>query len=283
MARPRTLLAGLAMGESPRWHDGRLWYSDMGAREVGAVDLQGRHEVVVTVPDGLTGIGFLPDGRLLLDTTFGGTVLRLEADGSLARHAVLTAIADPPWSDMIVDGRGNTYVGNLGFNFPGGEPFAPGSLVLVEPDGSARQVADDLAFPNGIAVTPDNATLIVAESYAARLTAFDIAPDGSLSNRRSWAEVPGSYPDGICIDADGAIWFAEVPGRRCVRVREGGRVLDTIDLDLACFACTLGGPDGRTLFLMVADWSGVATTMGGETRSGEVLMTEAPARGVGWP
>ena len=152
----------------------------------------------------------------------------------------------------------------------------------MTPDGNARRVADDLAFPNGIAVTPDNATLIVAESYAARLTAFTIGADGSLADRRVWADLPGAYPDGICIDAEGAVWFAEVPGRRCVRVREGGEVLASIELDRGCFACTLGGPDGRTLFLAAADWSGVSG-MGDDGRTGQVLTIEAPAAGAGWP
>lgn len=283
MTRPRTLLTGIAMGESPRWHDDRLWFADMGAREVVAVDLEGRSEVVARVPSGLTGIGFLPDGRLLIDATIAGQVLRLEPDGSLVTHADLTPLARHPWSDMIVDGRGNAYVGNLGFDFLAGGTFAPGTLALVAPDGSARQVADGLAFPNGIAVTPDNRTLIVAESYAARLTAFDIAPDGSLVDRRVWADLPGAYPDGICLDADGAAWYADVPGKRCVRVREGGEALQTIVLEHGCFACTLGGPDGQMLFLMVADWVDVATTMGGDARTGQVLTIGAPAAGVGWP
>ncbi len=281
MPEPRILLTGLVMGESPRWHDGRLWISDMGAREVVVVDLEGNSEVVARVPNGLTGIGFLPDGRLLLDTI--GRLLRLEPDGSLVTHADLTGLASHSWSDLIVDGHGNAYVGNLGFNFPAGEAFAPGILALVTPDGSARQVAAGLAFPNGIAVTPDNATLIVAESYGNRLTAFDIAADGSLSNRRAWAELDGGYPDGICIDAENAVWYADVPNKRCVRVREGGEVLQTIDVDRGCFACTLGGADGRTLFVTAAEWSNAANLLGGETRSGQVITVEAPASRAGWP
>jgi sugar lactone lactonase YvrE len=155
-----------------------------------------------------------------------------------------------------VDGRGNTYVGNIGFDFPEAE-FAPGTLALVTPDSSARQVADDLAFPNGIVVRPDNSTLIVAESYANRLTAFDIAADGSLSNRRVWADLDNGVPDGICLDAEGAVWYGDVPNKRCVRVREGGEVLQTIDLDRGCFARMLGGPDRRTLFLVVREWGGM--------------------------
>ena len=154
-----------------------------------------------------------------------------------------------------MDGRGNAYVNNIGFDFPGGE-FAPGTIALVTPDGSARQVADGVAFPNGMAVTPDNSTLIVAESYGNKLTAFDIAADGSLSNRRVWADLGDGVPDGICLDAENAVWYADVPNKRCVRVREGGEVLQTIELDRGCFACMLGGADGRTLFMMATEWRG---------------------------
>jgi len=279
----QTLLTGLVMGESLRWHDGRLWLADMGAREVVAVDLAGRSEVVARVPAGLTVIGFLPDGRLLLDTTFVGQLLRLEPDGSLATHADLTGLAVYPWSDLIVDGRGNTHVGNLGFDFPAGAAFAPGSLALVTPAGSVRQVATGLAFPTGIAVTPDNATLIIAETYDHRLTAFDIAADGTLSGRRVWADLAGGFPDGICIDAEGAVWYADGPNQRCVRVREGGAVLQTIDVDRGCFACTLGGAEGRTLFITAAAWSNAPDLLSGTTRSGAVFTVEVSAPGVGWP
>jgi sugar lactone lactonase YvrE len=180
-----------------------------------------------------------------------------------------------------VDGRGNASLNNIGFDFPGGE-FAPGILALVTPDGTLRQVADGVAFPNGMAVTPDNATLILAESYANKLTAFDIAADGSLSNRRVWADLPGGFPDGICIDADNAVWYADVPNKRCVRVREGGEVLQTVDLDRGCFACMLGGPEGKTLFMMAADWPG-AINEDGAARTGQVVTVQAPAPGVGWP
>lgn len=275
---PRTLLTGLVMGETPRWHDGRLWCSDMGAGEVIAVDLDGASEVIARVPT--LGLGFLPDGRLLIVSMREGLLLRREPDGSLVTHAELTALARHPWNDLVVDGRGNAYVNNIGFDFPGGE-FAPGILAVVTPDGAARQVADGLAFPNGMVVTPDNATLIVAESYGARLTAFDIAADGGLSNRRVWAEIPGAHPDGICLDAEGAVWYGDVPAQRCVRVREGGEVLQTIELDRGCFACTLGGMGKRTLFMVAADFSNAAS-MGG-TRTGQVLTVEAPAPAAGWP
>ncbi len=287
----QTLMTGLLFVESPRWHDDRLWFSDWGMQEVIAVDLEGKSEVIVRVPtvverDGPVARGpfcidWLPDGRLLIVSGRDRLLLRREPDGSLVTHADLTGLSDHAWNDIVVDGRGNAYIGNVGFNFPGGE-FATGILAVVSPDGSVRQVADGLSFANGVAVTPDNSTLIVAESYAKRLTAFDIAADGSLSNRRVWADLDGGVPDGICLDADNAVWYGDVPNKRCVRVREGGEVLQTINLDRGCFACTLGGADKRTLFLMAAEWRGPAKMADGP-RTGQVLTVEAPARGVGWP
>jgi sugar lactone lactonase YvrE len=205
----------------------------------------------------------------------------MEPDGSLVTHADLTGLADHKWNDIVVDGRGNAYVNNTGFDFPGGE-FAPGIVALVTPDGSARQVAEGVAFPNGMVVTPDNSTLIVAESYGNKLTAFDITADGGLSHGRTWADVPGGAPDGICLDAEGAVWYADVPNKRCVRVLEGGEVLQTIELDRGCFACMLGGKDKRTLFLTVNEWNGPASMADG-SRKGQVLTAQAPAPGVGWP
>ncbi len=282
MPELRTLMTGLVFGESPRWHDDRLWFSDMGTQQVVAADLEGRSEVIARVPAMPMGTGWLPDGRLLIVSSRDGRLLRREPDGSLVTHADLTGLAAHPWSDMVVDGRGNAYIGNLGFDFPGGE-FAPGILALVTPDGSAREVADGISFANGMVVTPDNSTLILAESYANRLTAFDIAADGSLSSPRVWADLDGGFPDGICLDAESAVWYGDVPNKRCVRVREGGEVLQTIDLDRGCFACTLGGVDRRTLFLMAAEFAGAASMAGDAPRTGQVLTVEAPARGVGWP
>jgi sugar lactone lactonase YvrE len=281
MPELQTLMTGLAFGESPRWHDDRLWFSDMGAGEVVAVDLEGKSELIARVPAMPMGTGWLPDGRLLIVSARDGRLLRRESDGSLVTHADLTSLADHAWSDMVVDGRGNAYIGNIGFDFPVGE-FATGILALVTPDGAARQVADGVAFANGMVVTPDNSTLILAESYANRLTAFDIAADGSLSNRRVWADVAGGFPDGICLDSENAVWYGDVPNKRCVRVREGGEVLRTIDLDRGCFACMLGGADRRTLFLMAAEFSDSSSLMEG-ARTGQVLTVDAPAPGVGWP
>jgi sugar lactone lactonase YvrE len=277
----RTLMTGIEFGESPRWHDERLWFSDWGAQEIIAVDLEGNGEVIVGMPSFPFCIDFLPDGRLLIVSARDRLLLRREPDGSLVTHADLSGLSLHPWNDIVVDGRGNAYVGNIGFEFPGGE-FAPGILALVTPDGSARQAADGVAFPNGVVVTPDNSTLIVAESYANRLTAFDIAADGSLSNRRVWAELDGGVPDGICLDAEGAVWYGDVANKRCARVREGGEVLRSIELDRGCFACMLGGVDRRTLFLVVREWGGMESTAQG-AGTGQILTAPAPAPGAGWP
>src|SRR2546421_4689321 len=190
---PQTLMTGLVLGESPRWHDDRLWFSDWGAQEVVAVDHDGKSEVIVRVPSFPFSIDWLPDGRLLIVSASQRSLLRRERDGSLVTHADLTTLSDRPWNEIVVDGRGNAYINNIGFDFPGGE-FATGIIALVTPDGSARQVADGVAFPNGMVVTPDNATLILAESYGKRLTAFDIAADGSLANPRAPADLRGGLP-----------------------------------------------------------------------------------------
>jgi sugar lactone lactonase YvrE len=274
-------MTGILFGESPRWHDERLWFSDWGTQEIVAVDLEGNSEIIIRMPSFPFCIDFLSDGCLLIVSARDRLLLRRKPDGSLVTHADLGGLSDHPWNDIVVDGRGNAYVGNTGFDFPEGE-FAPGILALVTPDGTARQVADGVAFPNGIVVTPDNATLIVAESYGNRLTAFDIAADGSLSNRRVWADLDDGVPDGICLDAEGAVWYGDVPNKRCVRVREGGEVLQTIELDRGCFACMLGGVDRRTLFLVVREWGGMESTAEG-ARTGQLLTAPAPAPGAGWP
>jgi sugar lactone lactonase YvrE len=283
--RLQTLMTGIAFGESPRWHDDRLWFADWGAQQVVAVDLEGRSEVIARVrfPSFPMCIDWLPDGRLLIVSARDGLLLRREHDGSVVTHADLSALAEKghPWNEIVVDGRGNAYINNAGFEFPGGE-FAPGTIALLTHDGRARQVADGIAFPNGMAVTPDNSTLIVAESYGKKLTAFDIAADGSLANQRVWADLDRGVPDGICMDAEGAVWYADVPNRRCVRVREGGEVLETIELDRGCFACMLGGSDMSTLFLVATEWRGTEHMADG-TRTGQLLTVPAPAPGAGWP
>jgi len=279
----QTLMTGLAFGEQPRWHEDRLWFSDWGTQEVIAVDLEGNGEVIVRAPSFPCCADWLPDGRLLVVSARDGFLLRREPDGSLVTHADLTGLSDrPPGNELVVDGRGNAYVNGGGFDLMAGEEFAPGMIALVSPDGSARQVADGIAFPNGMHVAPDGSTLIVAESYAKRLTAFDIGADGGLSNRRVWADLGDGIPDGICLDAENAVWYGDVPNKRCVRVREGGEVLQTVELDRGCFACALGGPDRRTLCMMATEWSGPENMFDGP-RTGQVLSVEAPAPGAGWP
>jgi sugar lactone lactonase YvrE len=281
MSQPQVVKTGLGLGESPRWHDDRLWLSDWVAREILAVDLEGNTEVVIGGrPSFPFSIDWLPDGRLLIVSASG--LERREPDGSLLAHGDLGGLSAKGWNEIVVDGRGNAYVNGARFDLMAGEEFRPGIVALVTPDGTARQVADGIAFPNGMAVTPDNSTLIVAESYGRRLTGFDIAADGTLSNRRVWADLGDGVPDGIGIDAEGAVWYADVPNRRCVRVREGGEVLQTIELDRGCFACALGGADGRTLFMVAAEWRG-ATGIGEGARTGQVLTHRAPAPGAGWP
>ena len=283
MPESQVLMTGVVFGEQPRWHEDRLWFSDWGTREVIAVDLEGTSELILRAPSFPCCVDWLPDGRLLVVSAQAGLLLRREPDGSLVTHGDLSSASEPAaGNELVVDGRGNAYVNGGGFDLMTGEPFAPGVITLVTPNGSARQVADGLAFPNGMLVTADNATLIVAESYAGKLTAFDIAADGSLSNRRLWANLEGGVPDGICLDADDAVWYADVPNKRCVRVREGGEVMDTVDLDRGCFACALGGADRKTLFLNATEWNGPANMFTGP-RTSQVLTVQAPAPGVGWP
>jgi len=282
MPELHTLMTGIAMGESPRWHDDRLWFADWGAGEIIAVDVEGSSEVILRRRSLPLSIDWLPDGRLLLVSGSDGLLLRREHDGSLATHADLTGISDKPWNEIVVDGRGNSYVDTIGFDFPGGE-FAAGSLALVTPDGSVRQVADGLAFPNGLGITPDNNTLIVAESYGNRLTAFEISSDGSLSNRTVWADLGDDHPDGICLDVENAVWYADVGAKHCVRVREGGAVLQTVDVDLGCFACMLGERDGRTLFIVANAWPLPADMTAEAGRTGRVFSVDAPAARAGWP
>jgi sugar lactone lactonase YvrE len=282
MVEMRTLLDGLLVAESPRWHDGRLWLCHWGAAEVLAVDAAGAAEVVTRVDTTIPfSIDWLPDGRLLVISGPEALLLRLEPDGSLVPHADLSAV-DRGFNELVVDGRGNAFVDGGGFDLMAGEPFAPGAVVVVAPDGSARRVAEDIAFGNGMAITPDGATLVVAESYGRRLTAFDIAADGGLSNRRVWADLGDGVPDGICLDAEGAAWYADVPNRCCARVREGGEVLDRLEVDRGCFACMLGGEDGRTLFVCAAEWHGPERMFEGPP-SGVVLTARAPAPHAGRP
>src|SRR5215470_12448442 len=278
MAEPRVLLTGVVFGESVRWHDGRLWFADWGAHEVVAADAAGRREVVLRTTTFPFSLDWLPDGRLLVVSS---TLHRREPDGSLVVHADLAHLATA-WNELVVDGRGNAYVNQAGFDLMQGAEPTSGSISLATLDGSARQVADDVWFPNGMAITPDGATLIVAESYRNRLTAFDIGADGDLSNRRVWADLGTDVPDGICLDAEGAVWYADVPNRHCVRVREGGEVLQTVTVDRGCFSCALGGPDGSTLFIAATQWRGPQQMFQGEP-SGQLLGVEVAVPHAGHP
>jgi sugar lactone lactonase YvrE len=285
--KTRVLLDGLAMGESPRWHDGRLWFPHWGTEEIVAVDLDGNARVMARKPPGLGhAIGWLPDGRLLVT---GDRLSRHERDGAIVAHADLGHISKHVWSELTVDGRGNIYVNSIGFDFdaemtervkdPSKDPT--GVIALCTPDGTARKVADGIAFPNGMVVTPDNRTLIVSESFTGKLLAFDVGADGALSRRRVWAE--GVAPDGICLDADGAVWTGTWQNE-CVRVAEGGEILDRIQLDSPCFAAMLGGPQRRTLFMMANRFLGPDKfdEMLAQ-RSGQVLVAGVRTPGAGWP
>ena len=283
-SQPAVLLTDLAFGESPRWHKGRLWVADWGPQEIVAIDRDGNRETYIRLQFGsFQAICFdwLRDGRLLVVSSRDALLLRKEPDGTLVTHADLSAVSRG-WNEIVVDGRGNAYVNGGGFDLMAGDAFAPGFIVLVTPNGDVRQVADGLAFPNGMAITPDNSTVIVAESYAKKLTAFDIGAGGGLSNRRVWAELGDGVPDGICLDVEGAVWYADVPNKRCVRVREGGEVLQSVQLDRGGFACMLGGENGGTLFVVTREWRGLAS-VADSTRTGQVLIMEAPAPHAGWP
>lgn len=276
----RTLLTGLSMVESARWHDGRLWFADWGAGEVIAVDLDGAAEVMAPGPRRMGwSLDWLPDGRLL---TTGDAIRRHEADGTT------TTLRERGANEIVSDPRGHRYVNGFDFDFLGGGTPEPGWIDLLGPDGSSRRVAEDIQFPNGMVITPDGSTLVVAESFAGRLSAFEIADDGDLTGRRVWAD--GLGPDGICVDAAGAIWsqtadtFAHTgdsraPGGACVRVLDGGTVTHRVETELPCFSCVLGGPEGRHLFLLCNEFEGIERARAvQERRSARVLVTEVPTR-----
>jgi sugar lactone lactonase YvrE len=277
------LLTGLGLVESPRWHHGRLWFSDWTAGQIIAVDDTGTSEVIVHHESLPLCFDFLPDGRPLLVSNQRRALLTVEDDGDLGTYADLAAVSRFGSNDIVIDGRGNAYVNSPNFDFAAGPPegaVQPGLVALITPDGSAGVVATDLAFPNGMAVTADNATLVVADSYRHQLVGFDIAPDGTLSNRRVWADLGEDAPDGICLDAEGAVWYADVPHQHCVRVAEGGHVLDTVTLDRGAFACMLGRAH---LYVVAARWPGAAALRTHERWAGQVLRTAAPVAGAGWP
>jgi len=268
------VLDGLGFGESPRWHDGHLYVSDWATGQVHRVSPDGRHEVVARCDSFPLCIDLDPTGVLHLVSSGTSQLLRQEPDGSLVVRADLSAAGGPPWNEVVVAADGTTYVNAIGFDFPEAEP-EPGYVVAVRPDGTVDRVADGLMFPNGMALTDGGATLLVAESYRHRITAFDVAPDGGLGSRRVWADLGDGTPDGICVDSDGALWYADVPAQRCVRVRAGGEVADVVEHDRGCFSCALGGVDGRTLYVVGQQWDGPD-----ERPSGQVVAFRVDVAGI---
>jgi sugar lactone lactonase YvrE len=272
---------GLDFGEGPRWHDGRLWVSDFYQHRVSSYGPGGDRRTEVELDDQPSGLGWLPSGELLVVAMLSRQVRRVDADGGVHLHADLGAVATGPCNDMVVDGRGNAYVGNFGFDMEAGTRPAAADLALVRPDGTVEVAATGLRFPNGTVVTPDGVTLVVGESMGARYTAFTIAGDGTLSDRRTWAEVPGRGPDGCALDAEGAIWMADAFGAGCVRVAEGGEILEVVTASQPVFACALGGDDRRTLHLITAPGFGEEVAAG--KGLGRIETTTVDVPGAGWP
>lgn len=263
------LLDGLGIPESPRWHDDRLWFCNWTTPEIVAVDADGSREVVAAVDTTVPySIDWLPDGTLLVVSGRQAQLLRQAPSGELVPYADLSAHGGT-FNEIVVDGDGNAFV-----NFDG--------ILVVRPDGSTELVAEGLRWGNGMAITPDGSTLVVAESHGTCLTAFTIGAGGVLSERRVWADLDGDNPDGICIDAEGAVWYASVPRRHCVRVREGGEILQTVELDRGAFACMLGGPDGTSLFIAAAKWRGM-DALGDGSRTGQILVERVDVPHAGRP
>jgi sugar lactone lactonase YvrE len=272
---------GLCFGEGPRWHAGHLYVSDMHAHAVLRFDAEGHPTRVLDVPSCPSGLGWLADGSMLVVSMEDRRVLRFR-NGNVSEHADLSALAKGRCNDMVVDAMGRAWVGNCGFDLHRGEKVRPTDLIRIDADGSARIVAGDLVFPNGTVITPDGRTLIVGESFAGRLTAFDITPDGGLANRRVWAELANrAVPDGICLDAAGGIWVASPSTNECIRVEAGGTVTHRITTDRGAYACMLGGVDRKDLYILTSGTSHPDKCR--IERSAQVLVTTAPHPGAGWP
>ena len=289
----RPFVDGLSFGECPRWRDDRLWYSDFYQGTVSSAGVDGDVRVEVEVPTGPAGLGWLPDDRLLVVARKERTVLRLESDGSLVEHGDLKPAATFHGNDMVVDRHGHAFVGNFGFDLDRfieeegmvalvEEPGAPTTpLIRVDPDGSVCLAAADMAFPNGTVITPDGKTMIIAETLRARLTAFDLEPDGELHGRRVWADLSWCAPDGICLDAEGRVWVANAIGPQCLLVAEGGEIVDRVTTSQSCYACMLGGPEGKTLYTVTAPDSTESVVC--TTFAGRIEQVEVDVPGAGLP
>ena len=246
--KTEVLLEGLIFPESPRWHNDKLWFVDMEGHKVMSVDLSGNTETILEIPGRVSGLGWLPDNKLLVVSMDDNTLLRLDPEG-VNMVADFNKFGPVLMNDMVVDKKGRAYVGNFGFDYFNNKPFAPTKLILVYPSGDAKVVADNMAFPNGTVITPDDNTLIIAETFSAQLTAFNIMDDGSLTGRRVWANLKSLAPDGICLDAEEGIWLAAPGRKRVVRVLEGGQITHIVRVENDAYACMLGGPDRKTLFV----------------------------------
>jgi sugar lactone lactonase YvrE len=287
-ATAELFLTGLYFGECPRWHDGRLWYSDFFDHAVFSVSTDGERRTEVDFDGEPAGLGWLPDGRLLINSRLDRAIFRREEDGSLVRHGDLTPWATWHGNDMVVASNGQAYAGNFGFDLDGlydgtveASAMAPTSLIRVDPDGTSCEAAADISFPNGTVITEDGGTLIIAESMGQRLTAFERQADGSLTGRREWAPLPGVAPDGICLCADGTVWVANALGTECLRVAEGGEILERVNTSRGCFACMLGDEDRMTLYLVTAESSDAAKARA--TRNGALERVRTTVPGAGLP
>jgi len=276
----KVLLDGLIFPEGPRWHEEKLWFSDMQGLHVMTVDLGGNAEKIVKVQASPSGLGWLPDGRLLVVSMTDRRLLRLDGIG-LVEIADLRDLASFHCNDMVVDKLGRAYIGNFGFDLAANAPLKPAEIILVPPGGTPRVVADELYFPNGMVITPDDRTLIVAETWGNCLTAFDIESDGTLNNRRTWAKLKDVYPDGICLDAEGAIWVAAPYPGEVMRVREGGDITHRVNVTSKPYACMLGGAERRTLFVCTAGSSNPDEVLADSNGKIEIIEVEVP--GVGRP
>ena len=284
-----TLMDGLTFGEGPRWYRDKFYFSDFYSHKVYALDLEGNYEVIVEVPNQPSGLGWMPDGTMLIVSMKDRKLLSFK-ENLLEERADLSQLAGFHCNDMVVDKTGNAYIGNFGFNTYKGEEIKSTNLILVKPNEEPVVAADNLLFPNGTVITPDNKTLIVGETYAARLTAFDKVEDGSLINRRVWADLkenaeegPVPLPDGICLDEEGAIWVASPSTSEVIRVHEGGMISERIPVETNAFACMLGGEDRRTLFICTSNGSGVDPDAALREKSGKIEIIEVEVPGVGRP